>query len=317
MNALDLRWIIPALAILGVECLVAALIGLTVSFHYQIPFNTFFITGSTIAVIGLSLALVWQLFGLWREGEEHPARHILGRLPWSFGIGVLLVACQIAVLNWTKVMMPLITGYWADLTFASLDRLLLGQDAWRLSHQLFGQFTPVIDRLYGLWAPIKFTVLLVILCLPASPRKAQALTAYFITMASGALGQYLGASVGPIFYELFQLGDQFRDIPVSPWVAAGRDYLWSDYLKGGGRIGGGISAMPSMHVAIALWMALAGRALLSRLQFIGWAYFALVLVGSVHLGWHYAVDGLVSCAFTLAAWKLAGAAPVLLSRQAT
>jgi PAP2 superfamily len=43
------------------------------------------------------------------------------------------------------------------------------------------------------------------------------------------------------------------------------------------------------------------------------AYAAVVLVGSVHLGWHYAVDGYVSIVATLA---IGWAVDVLLSRNA-
>ena len=308
MNALELRWIFPAIAILCVEYLVALLIGLKVGFSYEIPFRSFMIAGATIAAAGLCGAAVWQLFRLWREGEEHPSRHILARLPWALPIGIMLSAFQGAVLQWTKVMMPLVAGFWADPMLASFDHLLFGQDPWHITHSLFDQLTPLIDRFYAVWMPITLAFKFVLYLLPPSTRKAQALIAYFLIMGCGALGQYLGASAGPIFYELLQLGDRFKDIPIMPWVAAGRDYLWSDYLNGGGHVGAGISAMPSMHVAIALWMALAARAFLPRLQIIGWTYFAVVLVGSVHLGWHYAVDGIVSCAFVLVAWMIAAVA---------
>jgi len=315
MNALDNRWIISALAILCVEYLATFLIGLTVGFSRQVPFQTFAVTGSTLAAIGFAVAVVWQLFCLWREGQENPARHLVARLPWSVAVGIMLVACQFAVLNWAKVMMPAAVGFWADPMLAEFDSLLFGQDPWRISHQLFGQFTPLIDSIYAFWAPTNFVFLFFLLYLPACTDKTQAMTAYFLIMACGTLGQYLGASAGPIFYELLHLGDRFQDIPVTPWVANARDYLWSDYLRGGGLIGAGISAMPSVHVAVALWMALVARALLPRLQVIGWAYFAVILVGSVHLGWHYAIDGLVSCVLTLAAWRLAGAVSVLASRR--
>ena len=61
--------------------------------------------------------------------------------------------------------------------------------------------------------------------------------------------------------------------------------------------------MPSLHVAVALWLALVIRSYLPRLQFIGWAYFAVILVGSVYLGWHYALDGIVAVMITLACWR--------------
>jgi len=317
MNTLELRWIRPVVAILCVQYFVVFLIGARVGFGYRVPFGEFAVTGVTIAGIGLSVAAVWQLFCLWREGEKNPARHIAARLPWSLAVGILLVACQFAVLNWAKVMIPPAVGFWADPALAELDSLIFGQDPWRISHQLFGQLTPLIDRVYAFWAPTNFAFLFFLLYLPACTKKAQALLAYFLIMACGTLGQYLGASAGPIFYGHLGLGDRFVDLPVSPWVEVARDYLWSNYLSNSGLVGAGISAMPSVHVAVALWIALGARALLPRLQIIAWAYFVIILVGSVHLGWHYAVDGLVSCALTLAAWKLAGAAPVLARRQAT
>ncbi|WP_193370755.1 phosphatase PAP2 family protein [Pelagibius marinus] len=306
MNALDLRWIVPVLAILGVQYFVALLIGVQLDFSYEVPFRSFGVVGLNFAIIGFCLPVVWQLFRFWREGEQNPLRRILPRLPWALAVGFLLVACQFAVLNWAKVMMPAAVGFWADPAFADLDHLLFGQDPWRLSHQYLGQATPVIDKIYGFWAPVNFAILLFLFYLPPSPKRAQALIAYFLAWAGGTLGQYLGASAGPIFYESIQLGDRFAELPVSPWTATAREYLWTNYLKGGGLIGAGISAMPSMHVAIALWIALVGRTFLPRYQVIFWAYFATILVGSVHLGWHYAVDGIAASVIVPVVWVIAG-----------
>jgi hypothetical protein len=41
----------------------------------------------------------------------------------------------------------------------------------------------------------------------------------------------------------------------------------------------------------------------------GWvlaAYAVLIWIGSVHLGWHYAVDGLAAAALTIGLWRVAG-----------
>jgi membrane-associated phospholipid phosphatase len=101
------------------------------------------------------------------------------------------------------------------------------------------------------------------------------------------------------------LGSRFRALPIEPWVATTRDYLWADYLHPNGAIGGGISAMPSMHVAIALWVALTLRAYFKRLQWLGWAWFAAILIGSIHLGWHYALDGIAASLIAAIAWRVA------------
>jgi len=69
----------------------------------------------------------------------------------------------------------------------------------------------------------------------------------------------------------------------------------------------GISAFPSMHNAIAVIIALAGRKIGRG---IGWAltiYALLIFLGSIHLGWHYAVDSYAAIALALLAWHVAGA----------
>jgi hypothetical protein len=69
---------------------------------------------------------------------------------------------------------------------------------------------------------------------------------------------------------------------------------------------GGISVMPSMHNAQSLIFVLLAMHLSRGVQ-IGAAVFTLaIFVGSVHLGWHYMVDGLVSFALVPPIWWLAG-----------
>ena len=63
--------------------------------------------------------------------------------------------------------------------------------------------------------------------------------------------------------------------------------------------------MPSIHVAISLWIHLAARKLLPKAAPVALAYFFLIWVGSVQLGWHYVADGLVGAIGMLAVWKLA------------
>jgi hypothetical protein len=68
----------------------------------------------------------------------------------------------------------------------------------------------------------------------------------------------------------------------------------------------GISAMPSVHVAAAVLFALVGWQV-GRAMGIGFTIYALViLTGSVHLGWHYAVDGYLSAAAVLLLWAASG-----------
>lgn len=98
-----------------------------------------------------------------------------------------------------------------------------------------------------------------------------------------------------------------RHRPASPirfgWLVI---MLWQNYESSTVGLGSGISAMPSLHVALTTLSAL----LLSRLSrtagVLAWAYLALILVGSVHLGWHYAIDGYASIIAVGLIWRAAG-----------
>jgi hypothetical protein len=208
-------------------------------------------------------------------------------------------------LMWLKVMLPLSVGFWADATLAAADHALFFTDPWRVAQFLFGWASALIDKAYVSWAPVKFSLLIFVLSRPEGEAKSRLLITYFLTVSTCTLAQYLLPSAGPIFYQQLGLGDRFAELPVHPWVETTREYLWQDYLRSGGKIGGGISAMPSVHVAVALWIALTVRSYFPRFEVIGFIYFFLILFGSVLLGWHYAVDGIAACLITSLAWILA------------
>jgi len=303
-------WAVPAAIIVAVEYVFAFVIGAKVGFQYRIPFEAYAITGASIAGGGAALFIVFRLISYGVQGEQQPTRRLLADLPrcLSFIVGSLLVAIQIGVLTWTKVMLPIADPFWADPVLANLDHFIFRAEPWRIAEALFGWASPLIDRAYVSWAPIKFAILIVLMALPESRIKTRAVIAYFAIMASAALGQYLLSSGGPVFYARLGFGDRFTALPIEPWVATATGYLWHDYLRAGGDVGGGISAMPSLHVAIALWVALVLRSYVPRLAFLGFVYFALILIGSVLLGWHYAVDGLAATAIAIVAWRIAPAA---------
>jgi len=61
-----------------------------------------------------------------------------------------------------------------------------------------------------------------------------------------------------------------------------------------------------MHVALAFLFYLAMRHVSKALSAAAGIFCVLILLGSVHLAYHYAVDGYVSIAATLIIWKVAG-----------
>jgi len=64
--------------------------------------------------------------------------------------------------------------------------------------------------------------------------------------------------------------------------------------------------MPSVHNGLAFLFALAGWKLSRPLGYLFGAYALLIWVGSIHLGWHYGVDGIVAIGLTLGIWRVCG-----------
>ncbi|MBY7838592.1 phosphatase PAP2 family protein [Vibrio fluvialis] len=85
-----------------------------------------------------------------------------------------------------------------------------------------------------------------------------------------------------------------------------QDVLWHQFEVRDQGIGSGISAMPSMHVSMAVLLALAVSALHRRWGYLAWGYALMIQIGSVHLAWHYAVDGYVSALLTVIIWRSIG-----------
>ena len=67
----------------------------------------------------------------------------------------------------------------------------------------------------------------------------------------------------------------------------------------------GISAMPSMHVATSVLIAFYAATHARWAGWFCWIFAALIMIGSVHLGWHYAVDGYFGAAIAWMAWTIA------------
>lgn len=69
--------------------------------------------------------------------------------------------------------------------------------------------------------------------------------------------------------------------------------------------GGGISAMPAMHLGAASIYVLAARR--TRWMVPALAFWAIIFIGSAYFGYHYWIDGIVAAAVALVCWKLAEA----------
>lgn len=223
-----------------------------------------------------------------------------------------------------KSLISLVQPFAYDEIFYRIDRALhFGIDPWRITHAALPSAwaTFFLDWVYKVWFVVMYVFnIWNLFRLDEPDRRFQFFLTYFLLwLVGGSVMAIFLSSAGPCYYEsvlgapvyaeLFaRLADQ-QVMLTNEWEAAtifaleGQEILWQQYAKGAASFGSGISAMPSMHVAIVTVMALSAFQAHRVFGWIMFVYAACILVGSVHLGWHYAIDGYISIGLTVGLWK--------------
>lgn len=145
-------------------------------------------------------------------------------------------------------------------------------------------------------------------------RRRYFISAIFIWSLLGSGTGTLLYSVGPCYYaavvgEPGPYGPLMRQLEQAhqkaPLLAVRNQQLLWEAKTGRQWIPfGGISAMPSVHVAMAVLFALILGEAFPLLGLTGWLFALCIQIGSVVLAWHYAVDGYASGLVTVLVWKL-------------
>lgn len=261
------------------------------------------------------------------ERPASPARHFARKIRGFACDSERLVGMAImsALLVWfmagfafMKESIPALQPFDWDSTFRDWDRMLFGGvDPWRLTFAVFGTpaATTLINAAYHAWVFVIYMTLLAAV-FGVLPRRQQLvfLYAFMFTWAIGGVAlATIFSSAGPVYFERLGLGGDFEPQmallrqfnEVSPvWSLTVQEMLWTAYQRNGGDISG-ISAMPSMHVASSIIVMLLAYRINRGLGHLMLAFTNVMMIGSVHLGWHYAVDGLFGAALALACWYAA------------
>jgi hypothetical protein len=217
-----------------------------------------------------------------------------------------------------KTAIPFLIGYGWEAIWADADKLIFGQDTWRLAHQLMGtKYINLWDSLYSIiWAAC-LLLYKANVTLYAKPRNVGVIyTAMLMTwLVGGWFMAYLMSAAGPVFAHLFDPAFAGRFAPLRSTLDAtlgehsatriAQSYLSKSIDLHMAIKGGGISAMPSMHVgAVTIYVVSARgtRWLVPAILF--WIY---IFLASAYFGYHYWVDGIVAALVAWGCWKFAQA----------
>lgn len=275
--------------------------------------------------VSRALALGRGLRGGARPGRPLPAtrRTLVRMIPGALAAvsGMLLVRLLMPVFLGFKSAIPELHafGRW-DALLVRADRFLhLGTDPWRILHPILGHpaVTAAVDAVYVGWYQFGVVAYVALLFWLRGPRRGQLLLSFAsVWVFLGVLLATGMASVGPCYLDRL-VGGETAFTPLMSYlgsVDAGRplhalalqEELWRAYETGDDATFFGIAAMPSLHVALPALFAVAAWHRSRRLSLALWLYTTVILLGSIHLGWHYAVDGYASMLLVFPIWWAAG-----------
>jgi len=240
-------------------------------------------------------------------------RHSLAALPMLAALIVFM-----PFFSEMKSLIPYFHPYSWDATLIRWDRaLFFGHDAWQVLQPIVGHplVTFAISNCYQAWILLIYAGCLYVCFWPIDPkvRRAFFMTFFLCWVVIGSIMATAFSSVGPCFVGPILGNQHFEPLmaylhmvnATYPVLALNvQDLLLAWYRKSANGLGSGITAMPSMHVSIAFLFYLTMRHVSRVAKWVFFAFFVVILVGSVHLAYHYALDGIVSIAVTAALWKL-------------
>jgi hypothetical protein len=248
-------------------------------------------------------------------------RYTQRRVVLGFLVVLIMMPFFYAAYRDWKTAIPSLVPFYLDGPLEAADRWLHGGRApWEWLHGWLGRpdRTHVVDGLYVFWFEAKLAVVLWMAFSRRRWLRARFFIAYILVyVVLGHLAALAFSSAGPPYFAEVVAGaaDPFRPLLDYLWALHDEYYLYAADIQGtvwAGYLGqydgpvSGVSAFPSVHVAVATIYVFLGFAVHRVLGVAFLAFLGATLIGSVHLGWHYALDGYASIAAVWALWWVAG-----------
>ncbi|MBS0473697.1 MAG: phosphatase PAP2 family protein, partial [Proteobacteria bacterium] len=277
-----------------------------------------------------ALLLLHMIRAFWRERPSSPLemfqRNYLANpvLLERFIAGLPILLMQISLLPFfsaIKSAIPTFHAYNWDTTFIAIDRaLFFGHDPWRVLQPILGYapITAALALIYTCWLALNYLGCAWILyaqCAETIRRQFFLCFALSWSVIGGVMAT-LFASYGPAFigpmlgnshYLMLRIYLRTVNEHIPVLTLPVQNMLLSHFRDSDSGLGSGISAMPSMHVAICFLFYLTAREISPRAGRWFLALLVVIWFGSIHLAYHYAIDGVVSVVAVAALWRLSGA----------
>lgn len=279
-------------------------------------FVPYFSSSIAITIVSTLLSIFWWVFELARVRADAPLRTVAERLR-ERGVMLVLPALlfPLFLVSFTavKTAIPFLVGYSWDPFWAAADRLIFRDDAWRIAHRWLGSGAALpLEWFYSVAWGLALIFIMALVPLNASARfTGKFYSAMMATWLVGGVAlAYLLSAAGPVFAHLASSdpADQFgalqqalnSSLAAQSPIRLTQQYLASALHSHVAVKGGGISAMPSMHLgAVSIYVLGARR---TRWFIPAILFWLIIFVCSGYFGYHYWVDGIVAAVVAGACW---------------